>query len=435
MASDGGAPGTRALLGRAIADTLACAAAGAAEPAARTMVDAYAAFSGTRAWSGDRLLGEEAAAMADAVAGHALDFDDVFLESATHASVVILPAILRLDRQDDPDETLAAFAAGLATALAVARRLGAGHYHRGWHGTSTIGIFAATAAAGRLLRLDARRLACAFAMAAAQSGGLRLNFGTMAKPAQVGFAAAAGLRAARLAAAGVTGSADIFGPGGFAELYGAEDAAIMPSADSFLPRPDLMSLKLYPCCYAAHRLIGVTLDARAALGSALTDAARLRVTAPFRSLEVLRYDHPTSGMEAKFSGRYCIAAAWRDGPPGVAHFGATPREAVLERIDHVELREDPALDSGGDITFGHVVLEVLDEAGGVLGRFERTAIPGSPLDPPSREQVAAKLADCFDGFEARFGRLFPMLDRLEAIPEAAFWLAVPAPSRAEPAIG
>ena len=177
----------------------------------------------------------------------------------------------------------------------------------------------------------------------------------------------------------------------------------------------------------------MTLDARAALGPALAGAARLRVTVPLRSLEVLRYDRPANGTEAKFSGRYCIAAAWRDGPPGVAHFSDTPREAVLETIGRVELREDPALDSGGDITFGQVVLDVLDGAGGTLGRFVRTAIPGSPLDPPSRTEVAAKLADCFGGFEARFGRPFPMLERLEAIPEAAFWLSAPAPSQAEPA--
>ncbi|MFT8243527.1 MmgE/PrpD family protein [Roseomonas sp. BN140053] len=50
------------------------------------------------------------------------------------------------------------------------RRVGPGHYHRGWHGTGTIGAFAA--AASRLLRLDEAQIAQALALAAAQSGGL-----------------------------------------------------------------------------------------------------------------------------------------------------------------------------------------------------------------------------------------------------------------------
>jgi 2-methylcitrate dehydratase PrpD len=412
----------RALLGRAIADTLGCAAAGAAEPAVVAATRAYAGGS-ARSWTGAPLESEEAAAMLDAIAGHALDFDDVFLDSATHPSTVILPAILRADRADDPGELLAAFAAGLLAALAVARRVGAGHYHRGFHGTGTIGAFAAAAAAGRLRRLDERQLASAFALAAAQSGGLRLNFGTMAKPAQAGFAAAAGLRAARLAAEGFTGSADIFaGPGGYADLYGAADAEADPAADYFAARPDLIALKLYPCCYASHRLIGVALDARAALGAAALASARIRVVAPARSLDVLRYDRPRTGLEAKFSGRYCIAAALRDGPPTMAHFGAEPLAEVLRGIERVSLDEDPAADSGGNIAFGAVTLEVLDAAGATTARFTRAAIPGSPDDPPARAAVAAKLAGCFAAYEARACAAFPMLERLAMMPEVAAWL-------------
>ena len=51
----------------------------------------------------------------------------------------------------------------------------------------------------------------AISIAAAQAGGMQRNFGTMAKPLQAGLAASAGVRAARLAVAGVTAAPDGLG--------------------------------------------------------------------------------------------------------------------------------------------------------------------------------------------------------------------------------
>ncbi len=219
--------------------------------------------------------------MIDAIAAHALDFDDVFLDSAIHPSTVILPAILRSSRNHPPDEIVAAFGAGLIAAQAVAARVGLGHYHKGWHGTGTIGAFAAAAAAGRLRKLDERQLATMFSIVASQSAGLKVNFGTMTKPAHAGFAAAAGVRAAHLAQAGFTAAADIFGPGGYAELYGTPDGREEPTDDAYRLRTDKVALKLYPCCYGTHRLIGIALDARSKLGNAFSDdSIRIRVTVP-----------------------------------------------------------------------------------------------------------------------------------------------------------
>ncbi|MBV9811273.1 MAG: MmgE/PrpD family protein [Acetobacteraceae bacterium] len=422
-ASDGRDAACRTLIGRAIADTVGVAAAGSLEPCARHAVAAYGGRSGqgTRTWSGAWVESEDAAALADAIAAHALDFDDVFLDSATHPSTVILPAILRLDRDDAPGELIAAFAAGLIAALSIAERLGPGHYHRGWHGTGTIGAFAATAAACRLLRLDERRIAHAFALAAAQSGGLRVNFGTMAKPAQAGFAASVGVRAARLAAAGVTGSPDVFAVGGYADLYGVDGVA-QSSAESLAPHPERIALKLYPCCYASHRLIGITRDARAGIGARLSGDVRIEVTAPAGSLDVLRYDVPTNGMEAKFSGRYCIAAALLDDVPTLAHFGETPLPTVVGGMTRVSLAEDPSQQSGGDIEAGCVRLVVRAADGDVVGAFAREAIPGSPRDPAAPEAVAAKLAACAASFEREAGTAFPILAHAARIREAAEWL-------------
>jgi 2-methylcitrate dehydratase PrpD len=421
---DGGDAAMRALIGRAIVDTLGVAAAGFVEPVTRLALDAYRGNSAAT-WSGTACESEEAAVMIDAIAAHALDFDDVFLDSAIHPSTVILPAILRSGRNHSPDDIVAAFGAGLIAAQAVAARVGLGHYHKGWHGTGTIGAFAAAAAAGRLRKLDERQLATMFSIVASQSAGLKINFGTMTKPAHAGFAAAAGVRAAHLAQAGFTAAADIFGPGGYAELYGTPDGREQPADDAYRLRADKIALKLYPCCYATHRLIGIALDARNALGGIFSDERiQIRVTVPKGSIDVLRYDRPRTGLEAKFSAPYSIAVALLDGLPTLDHFTdeATSRVDVTACMERTTIVQDGAQESGGDIEFGTVILDVIDSDSATRGRFTRRAIPGSPDDPPSAPDVAAKFASVTPIFERAFGTLFPILQQATAIAEVRPWL-------------
>src|SRR5580704_10526746 len=99
------------------------------------------------------------AALANGVAGHALDYDDVAL--AGPPSTVLVPAIL------------------------------------------------AAAAIANLRRLDAEQATMAIAIGASLSAGLVANFGTMTKPFHAGRAAASGVTAARLAQNGMTASADV----------------------------------------------------------------------------------------------------------------------------------------------------------------------------------------------------------------------------------
>src|SRR6202011_3968108 len=77
-------------------------------------------------------------------------------------------------------------------------------YAQGWHTPCTAGARAAAISAGLTLGLDAAGLARAMALAIPSAGGLQRAFGTTSKALQVGFATDAGVRAARLAAAGAT---------------------------------------------------------------------------------------------------------------------------------------------------------------------------------------------------------------------------------------
>src|SRR5437763_5867026 len=133
-----------------------------------------------------------------AVAGDVLDFDDLHMPSTTHVSVVCVPTALATDGGARAYLAAAGVMARLGTAL------GWPHYAAGWHATCTAGAPAAAAGAAVALGLGGQQVATAIALAVPAAGGVQRAFGTAAKALQVGAAAQAGVRAARLAAAGAS---------------------------------------------------------------------------------------------------------------------------------------------------------------------------------------------------------------------------------------
>ena len=406
---------------RAFADTLAAAAAGFAEEPVRGIVAAHAG-TGALAWSGEPCDGAETAVMLNGLAAHAIDYDDVLMGGSLHASAVIVPAILGSGEAIDPDRLACAYAAGLLAARATSERVGRGHRKLGWHGTGVFGAIAAAAAAARLRGFDPVPVRSTLAVAAGQAGGLQLNFGTLAKPCQAGFAAAAGFRSARLVAAGVDGSPDIFARRGFADLYGAGDGVEEPGDEFFLPRPDLIALKLYPCCYGGHRLIGAVLDARkVAHFDPLDPSLSFRAIAASGGLHSLPYDRPDSGLQAKFSARHAVAVTLLEGAPRIEHFtdGSIHRADIRTVADRIEISEDAAHPSGG-LSKGYARI-IVSRGGELIADVERTALPGSPQDPPPTDALSAKIDDCLSTFRAAYGRAFAPWRQMSAVAGFGAW--------------
>ncbi len=376
----------------AFEDTLAVAFAGWNEPATRQArslhpgeIDAF--LAGASGHSAD------AEAFVLGTAGHALDYDDVQLASITHPSTVLVPALIALSRRHPGREAriAPAFAVGLAANVWLGRALCDGHYAAGWHATSTIGPLAAAAAGAHLLGLDRVAAAHALSLAGAQAGGMQVNFGTDAKPLQAGFAAGAGVRAVLLAAAGTTAAEDPFAARGFLDLYGggAVDGLASPKVDL-----GVLSRKLFPCCYAAHRMVAAALDAHAALGGGPVAGDRVRVEVPAGLMTPLRVDDPRTGNEGKFCGRYTVAAALLQGRLGLGDFTdeAVARADVRALMDAVEIAETPAADGEG-LDRGTVRLSVL-RGNAVAAETEARHYPGAPQRPATADEMAAKVADC-----------------------------------------
>ena len=389
----------------AFEDTLAVTYAGWHEEVTRRVASASPEGAGFRP-DGPLVTEPETAAMLLGTGAHALDYDDVNLDSSGHPSAVLVAALLAAvkERPETAGRLASAFAVSLAFNTGLGQVLGFGHYEKGWHATSTVGPLAAAAGVAHLYALDAAHTRHALGIAAAQAGGLQRNFGAMAKPLQAGLAAAAGLRAVRLARAGVTADRDVFGPKGYFDLYGGEKLHTSPERVTFDLAGGGISVKLYPCCYLAHRPIAAALALReelAARGVAPADAARVEIQGPPGAFLALRITDPQRGSEGKFCGAYAVACALTDGTVGLAHFedDAVRRPELRALLERTTLADDaPAPGGAGSLVGGAVTVTARDGAGAVLGRGEALAFPGSPESPPTRPQLDEKFADCMTHF-------------------------------------
>ncbi len=300
---------------RCVQDWMAVALAGTSDPLIRILIDAAKDEGGnpvcTLVAQSERVAPLQAA-LINGSASHALDFDDVNAGMNGHPTAAILPALLALaeTRGANGSEIIAAFVAGYETAARVGLLIAPGHYARGYHATCTIGVVAAAAGCARLLRLDMEATTRALGIAATQASGLKGQFGTQCKPFHAGVAAQNGLRAALLASRGMESRTDILERrGGFAAVLSPDfrpDVALADPRRYFI----LENLfKYHAACYGTHSAVECVRKLRAdhGLTSAAVRRAVVRVEKGCDS--ICNIPNPRTGLEAKFSLRFMMAAA------------------------------------------------------------------------------------------------------------------------------
>jgi len=322
-----------------------------------------------------------------AVAGHVLDFDDLHMPSTTHVSAVCVPTALATG--GGPRAYLAA--AGVMARLGTA--LGWRHYSAGWHATCTAGAPASAAGAAVALGLPAEQIAVAMALAVPAAGGVQRAFGTDAKSLQVGFAVEAGIRAARLAAAGA--QAEPAAVDAWLGLVGGDTDPLTAADPSGPLIPNGLAIKLYPCCYALQRPISTLAELAPRLDPAAVRRIVLRT--PEAAVVPLIHHRPDSGLQGKFSLEYAAAAALLDSYPGFGSFtdAAVRRPEARRLAGLVETKLDPG---GSWLLDGRLEAEIHTGGGEVL-RASQQYPPGSPARPPTAAQLQAKLADCVRGLD------------------------------------
>jgi len=312
-----------------ILDTVGVTIAGAQEDATRIVLGVSGSASGPSLVFGHaRRIGALDAALVNGTASHALDFDDCNNTLGGHPSVPILPALFAL--ADETGATgkdfIAAYVAGFETECKLSMVVNFYQYTRGWHPTTTIGVFGSAAACAHLLKLSVEQTATALSIAASLAAGVKSNFGTMTKPLHVGHCARSGLFAALLARDGFTAGATAFEhKQGYFEVFngaGNYDASrALPAWANPLDitRPGI-AIKSYPCCGSTHPAIDCMLELVNQHNLKPEQVARIDSWTHTRRLEHTNRPDPQSYLDAKFSVQYTLARALKDRTVKLEHF-------------------------------------------------------------------------------------------------------------------
>jgi 2-methylcitrate dehydratase PrpD len=214
---------------------------------------------------------------------------------------------------------LHAFILGCEVECRIGNAVSPGHYARGWHITSTCGVFGAAAASAKLLGLDATRTWHALGIAASQSAGIIENLPSAAKNVSVGNAARNGMFAALLAEQGYTAApAAIEGALGWARAMG-DEPAVPEIIGDLGERWELLSntYKPYPCGIVMHSVVDACLALRRQV--APDDIAEIVVSGDQLLLD--RGDRAVANeRDARVSIHHCAAVALLFGAAGLKEF-------------------------------------------------------------------------------------------------------------------
>jgi 2-methylcitrate dehydratase PrpD len=366
----------------------------------------------------------ESAALVNGVAAHVLDYDDVSLDG--HPSAVLMPAILAQAETSGSSgaEMLTAYVAGFEVWGELLAREPVPLHRKGWHPSAVLGPIAAAAACAKLRGLGGNETATAMAIAASMASGLVANFGTMTKSFQVGRAAQSGVIAARLAAAGLTASLDALEhPAGLL-------AALSADGKAELDRPfdaahkhwhiveHGLNIKRYPICYATHRSIDAALDLVERHNLSPDQVEGIHVSTGRTQLLMLRNARPQTGLEAKFSMQFAMAAALVARGVGLGEltdsFVRRPDvQAIFPRVSFTAIEETK---EGSNFAPADAVA-ITTRSGKTFASGPVEYAKGSHQRPLSRDELWQKFTDCLGAefHETTKSRAFEkltMLDRL-----------------------
>lgn len=296
-----------------------------------------------------------AAAMANGMLIHGLDYDDTHADSICHISAAVVPATIAAAEANSSSgsDLVAALVAGNETVARIGMAASSQFHNQGFHPTSVCGVFGATIAAARLYGLDRSQAVNALGIAGSMAAGIMefLADGSSTKRQHPGWAAHAGVQAVRLARVGATGPDSVFeGRFGLYRSYISQDRseelrAQASTLGSVWETPQI-AFKPYPACHFVHACLDA---AKLALdGKTLTvdEIESITVGIPGPGVPLVlepreRKLAPATGYEAKFSLQFCIAAIVIRGNVDLSTFDAdnlADREilTLAAKVDYVE---------------------------------------------------------------------------------------------------
>lgn len=351
---------------------------------------------------GSEKMASRDAALINSTAGHSLDYDDVAF--CGHPSVVLVPALLA------EGERLGSSGQDLIDAYLIGYEVWAELFYRepdllhdkGWHSTGVLGAVSAAAAISALRKVGVDQCINALGMAASMASGIVANFGSEAKPVHAGLASSSAIDAVDLASFGIKTSPDAV------EHRAGLLAAVSPKGAVDLTSPAVelgrnlrirqmrLTFKNYPMCFATHRVIDATLGlARTGrINPAELKCAHVHLGAAQAAM--LRNHRPCTGVEAKFSLEFAVAASLVAHKIGLAEvqddFVLRPEVRSLFEKLHVTLRNTSRADQPSLAESDRVIIELID--GSMLDSGEVRYALGDAFNPMDFVHLKRKFDEC-----------------------------------------
>jgi 2-methylcitrate dehydratase PrpD len=344
-----------------------------------------------------------AAAMANAVAGHAIEFDDVHNGASSHPGVVVFPAAFAATALADANAE--AFLLGVVAGYEAMCRIGRAanppsEYARHFHPTGTTGVLGAAVAAATIFGLDVDNTVSAVGIAASMAAG-SLQFlidGAWTKPLHPAFAARNGLEAALLAREGYRGTDDgIAGTRAFLQSYSAQ-----PNAELLLQGWGDMpleirntSIKAHTCCRYNQGPIDAVLALRDAHDINAEDVRSVTIGVPSVAVDIVAEPvaakrSPQSVVDAQFSLQFGVAVALLARRASLDEY--TPSMVLSARVAELTARIEYEVDPDLDRSYPNqwrAWARIVTNDGRVLEH--RVDDPkGDPTNPLTREELLEK---------------------------------------------
>jgi 2-methylcitrate dehydratase PrpD len=368
------------------------------------------------------------AALVNGAAAHGEDYDDTFEGGPIHAGAVIVPGVLAAAERHAVSgaDAIRGIAVGCEVmcrmCLVAPKRV----HQAGFHPTAVFGALGAAAGVATALRLDAEQWVNAVGIAGSMASGIieYLAEGTWTKRLHPGWAAQAGIRAARLAAAGFIGPRTVFegehgffhgfantGDGDFAAMVARAGEEGLMAGIAF--KPYACGTMAHPYVDCARRLVreGVRPADIVAIECETAEGIVHRLWEPLAAKQ-----RPPNGYAAKFSIPYAIAVGMLRDDAGLDDYeeSVVADPAVRALAGKVRYVVDPANPYPDRFT-GHLRVTLAD---GSVREARQDHFRGGVDEPMSAADLEAKFqANCaYGGWDhAAAARA---LDALRALPQA-----------------
>ncbi len=365
--------------------------------------------------TGKGKIGVLEAALANGIMAHALELDDGNRYALGHPGVPTIPAVLALAEKEKKGgkEVIPAIVAGYE----VFGRVGAGgnpsHFNRGFHTTGTVGTFAASAAAGRLLNLSESKMVSALGIGGSQSAGLFafMGDGTMTKTLHAGKAAMNGILAAYLAKEGFTGPAYILeDKRGFYKAF-ADASNPDRVVEGLGQKYEIMNtyVKYHASCRHSHAPVDAILDIRNRTGLRPEEIEKVKIYTYTIAAKLIDGKDVSTPISGKMSMPYASAVALMSGRVGLGEFKPKVMSdpAVLALMQKIDVFPDPEMDK---------LIPHHRAARAEIFMKDGTKLASDILDAKGEPENPGSSGDIFDKFRMLAGTVFKK-DKLERIME------------------